>query len=115
MLSDRQPRLLEIAGLEVLQIINEPAAALAYDVRSDETEQVLVYDLGWHLVSVVEITGEVTEVLASHGNNQLGGDDFDRRLQLHLAEQFASSTALLSPMIQLPKPDSCELNRLRSP
>jgi len=40
----------EIAGLEVLQIINEPtAAALAYDVRSDETEQVLVYDLGWHL------------------------------------------------------------------
>lgn len=81
----------EIAGLEVLQIINEPtAAALAYDVRSDETEQVLVYDLGGGTfdVSVVEITGEVTEVLASHGNNQLGGDDFDRRLQLHLAEQF---------------------------
>lgn len=81
----------EIAGLEVLQIINEPtAAALAYDVRSDETEQVLVYDLGGGTfdVSVVEITGEVTEVLASHGNNQLGGDDFDRLLQLHLAEQF---------------------------
>jgi molecular chaperone DnaK len=81
----------EIAGLEVLQIINEPtAAALAYDVRSPETEQVLVYDLGGGTfdVSVVEITGEVTEVLASHGNNQLGGDDFDRRLQLHLAERF---------------------------
>ncbi len=81
----------EIAGLEVLQIINEPtAAALAYDVRSEESEQVLVYDLGGGTfdVSVVEITGEVTEVLASHGNNQLGGDDFDRRLQLHLAEQF---------------------------
>jgi molecular chaperone DnaK len=81
----------EIAGLEVLQIINEPtAAALTYDLRSDETEQVLVYDLGGGTfdVSVVEITGEVTEVLASHGNNQLGGDDFDRRLQLHLAERF---------------------------
>ncbi|NJR66263.1 MAG: Hsp70 family protein [Leptolyngbyaceae cyanobacterium CRU_2_3] len=81
----------EIAGLEVLQIINEPtAAALAYDVRSEETEQVLVYDLGGGTfdVSVVEITGEVTEVLSSHGNNQLGGDDFDRRLQLHLAERF---------------------------
>jgi molecular chaperone DnaK len=81
----------EIAGLEVLQIINEPtAAALTYDVRSDETERVLVYDLGGGTfdVSVVEITGEVTEVLSSHGNNRLGGDDFDRRLQLHLAEQF---------------------------
>lgn len=81
----------EIAGLEVLQIINEPtAAALAYDVRSEETEKVLVYDLGGGTfdVSVVEITGAVTEVLASHGNNRLGGDDFDRRLQIHLAERF---------------------------
>ena len=81
----------EIAGLEVLQIINEPtAAALAYDLRSDETERVLVYDLGGGTfdVSVVEITGDVTEVLASHGNNQLGGDDFDRRLQLHFKDLF---------------------------
>ncbi len=81
----------EIAGLEVLQIINEPtAAALTYDVRSEETERVLVYDLGGGTfdVSVVEITGEVTEVMASHGNNRLGGDDFDRRLELHLAERF---------------------------
>ncbi|NJM27113.1 MAG: Hsp70 family protein [Pseudanabaena sp. RU_4_16] len=81
----------EIAGFEVLQIINEPtAAALAYDVRSEETERVLVYDLGGGTfdVSVVEITGAVTEVMASHGNNRLGGDDFDRRLQLHLAELF---------------------------
>jgi molecular chaperone DnaK len=81
----------EIAGLEVLQIINEPtAAALAYDMRSEETERVVVYDLGGGTfdVSVVEITGEVTEVLASHGNNRLGGDDFDRLLQLHLAELF---------------------------
>lgn len=81
----------EIAGFEVLQIINEPtAAALAYDLRSEDTERVLVYDLGGGTfdVSVVEITGEVTEVLASHGNNRLGGDDFDRRLQLHLKELF---------------------------
>jgi len=81
----------EIAGFEVLQIINEPtAAALAYDVRSSETERVLVYDLGGGTfdVSIVEITGEVTEVLASHGNNHLGGDDFDRLLQLHLTELF---------------------------
>lgn len=81
----------EIAGFEVLQIINEPtAAALAYDVRSEDTERVLVYDLGGGTfdVSVVEITGDVTEVLASHGNNQLGGDDFDRRLQLHLKQLF---------------------------
>jgi molecular chaperone DnaK len=81
----------EVAGLEVLQIINEPtAAALTYDVRSEDTERVLVYDLGGGTfdVSVVEITGDVTEVLASHGNNRLGGDDFDRRLQLYLAEKF---------------------------
>ena len=81
----------EIAGLEVLQIINEPtAAALAYDLRSVDTERVLVYDLGGGTfdVSVVEITGDVTEVLASHGNNRLGGDDFDRLLQLHLASMF---------------------------
>ncbi|WP_341532210.1 Hsp70 family protein (plasmid) [Nostoc sp. UHCC 0302] len=81
----------EIAGFEVLQIINEPtAAALAYDLRSVDTERVVVYDLGGGTfdVSVVEITGEVTEVLASHGNNRLGGDDFDRLLQLHLADLF---------------------------
>lgn len=81
----------ELAGLEVLQIINEPtAAALTYEARSADSELVLVYDLGGGTfdVSVVEITGEVTEVLASHGNNRLGGDDFDRQLQLHLADRF---------------------------
>ncbi|NJL41127.1 MAG: Hsp70 family protein [Leptolyngbyaceae cyanobacterium SM1_4_3] len=90
----------EIAGLEVLQIINEPtAAALTYDVRSEETERVLVYDLGGGTfdVSVVEITGEVTEVLASHGNNQLGGDDFDRRLQLHLAAKYRQTHGMDVP------------------
>jgi molecular chaperone DnaK len=91
----------EIAGLEVLQIINEPtAAALTYDARSDDTERVLVYDLGGGTfdVSIVEMTGDVTEVLASHGNNQLGGDDFDRRLQLYLAERFQQAN-------QIPVPD----------
>lgn len=90
----------EIAGFEVLQIINEPtAAALAYDVRSEETERLLVYDLGGGTfdVSVVEITGAVTEVLSSHGNNRLGGDDFDRRLQLHLADMFRRTHGVSVP------------------
>ncbi len=84
----------DIAGLEVLQILNEPtAAALTYEWRSEETERVLVYDLGGGTfdVSIVEITGEVTEVLASHGNNRLGGDDFDRRIQQRLRELFLQS------------------------
>lgn len=81
----------EIAGLEVLQILNEPtAAALVFDNRSEDGETVLVYDLGGGTfdVSIVEITGDVTEVLASHGNNRLGGDDFDRQLQRHLMDKF---------------------------
>ncbi|MGB3294845.1 MAG: Hsp70 family protein, partial [Phormidesmis sp.] len=81
----------EIAGFEVLQILNEPtAAALVFDASTEETENVLVYDLGGGTfdVSIVEITGDVTEVLASHGNNRLGGDDFDRQLQRHLADLF---------------------------
>ena len=82
----------EIAGFEVLQILNEPtAAALVFGDRADETETVLVYDLGGGTfdVSIVEMTGDVTEVLASHGNNRLGGDDFDRQLQRHLADKFS--------------------------
>lgn len=82
----------EIAGLDVLQILNEPtAAALVFEVNSEETETVMVYDLGGGTfdVSIVEITGDVTEVLASHGNNRLGGDDFDRQLERHLADKFA--------------------------
>jgi molecular chaperone DnaK len=81
----------EIAGLEVLQILNEPtAAALVFDRRDEESQRLLVYDLGGGTfdVSIVEITGPVTEVLASHGNNRLGGDDFDRSLQRLLVERF---------------------------
>jgi molecular chaperone DnaK len=81
----------EIAGFEVLQVLNEPtAAALVFEASSEEAESVLVYDLGGGTfdVSIVEITGDITEVLASHGNNRLGGDDFDRQLQRHLADKF---------------------------
>ena len=73
----------EIAGLEVVRIINEPtAAALAYESRHQGARKALVYDLGGGTfdVSVVNLEGDVVEVLASHGNNQLGGGDFDRKL-----------------------------------
>ena len=73
----------EIAGLEVVRIINEPtAAALAYESRHDGARKALVYDLGGGTfdVSVVNLEGDVVEVLASHGNNHLGGDDFDRKI-----------------------------------
>ena len=79
----------QIAGLEVLRIINEPtAAALAYE-RPEGRRKALVYDLGGGTfdVSVVNLEGDVVEVLASHGNNHLGGDDFDQLLVNHaLAE-----------------------------
>ena len=73
----------EIAGLEVVRIINEPtAAALAYGLNRAEDQMVLVYDLGGGTfdVSVVELTAGVVEVRASHGDTHLGGDDFDLRL-----------------------------------
>jgi molecular chaperone DnaK (HSP70) len=84
----------EIAGLAVARIINEPtAAALAYESAHGGARKVLVYDLGGGTfdVSVVNLEGDVVEVLASHGNNRLGGDDFDQKLiELaldHLGEQ----------------------------
>jgi molecular chaperone DnaK len=90
----------EIAGLEVLQILNEPtAAALVFDERGDACQRLLVYDLGGGTfdVSIVEITGPVTEVLASHGNNRLGGDDVDRLLQRLLVERFEEANAVAVP------------------
>jgi molecular chaperone DnaK (HSP70) len=77
----------ELAGLDVVRIINEPtAAALAYEADHEGARTILVYDLGGGTfdVSVVRMAGEVTEVLASHGNNHLGGDDFDARLVEHV-------------------------------
>ena len=77
----------EIAGLEVARIINEPtAAALSYEANHQGHKKVLVYDLGGGTfdVSVVGIEDNVVEVLASHGNNHLGGDDFDAKIADHL-------------------------------
>lgn len=83
----------ELAGLEVVKIINEPtAAALAYGVESTEKKNILVYDLGGGTfdVSVVSLESQVVEVLASTGNNHLGGDDFDAKIiefiETHLKE-----------------------------
>jgi molecular chaperone DnaK len=80
-----------IAGLEVLRIINEPtAAALAYGLDKKSNETVLVYDLGGGTfdVSILDIGDGVVEVRATAGDTHLGGDDFDRRIVDHLADQF---------------------------
>lgn len=81
----------EIAGLEVVRIINEPtAAALAYGLDREEDQFLVVYDLGGGTfdVSVIEINSGVIEVRATHGNTQLGGDDFDAALVKYIAEDF---------------------------
>jgi len=81
----------EIAGLEVARIINEPtAAALSYEANHQGHKKVLVYDLGGGTfdVSVVSIEDNVVEVLASHGNNHLGGDDFDTKIVEHVVEHL---------------------------
>jgi molecular chaperone DnaK len=81
----------KIAGLEVLRIINEPtAAALAYGLDKREHETVLVFDLGGGTfdVSILDVGDGVVEVRSTAGDTHLGGDDFDRRLVDHLAEEF---------------------------
>lgn len=81
----------QIAGFEVLRIINEPtAAALAYGLDKKKEEKVLVYDLGGGTfdVSILEIGEGVIQVVATSGNNHLGGDDFDQRIVDWLAEEF---------------------------
>jgi molecular chaperone DnaK (HSP70) len=80
-----------LAGLEVVRILNEPtAASLAYGYGDGSRHTALIYDLGGGTfdVSVVTVEGDVTEVLASHGNNHLGGDDFDDLLTGVLVEEF---------------------------
>ncbi|MFH1511910.1 MAG: Hsp70 family protein, partial [Bacillota bacterium] len=80
-----------IAGMEVLRIINEPtAAALAYGLDKEGTQKILVYDLGGGTfdVSILEIGDGVFEVLATNGNNRLGGDDFDSRIIDWIADSF---------------------------
>ncbi len=86
-----------IAGLNVLRIINEPtAAALAYGLDHGAAQKVMVYDLGGGTfdVSVIEIGDDVIEVLATAGNNHLGGDDFDDALARHLMDAFRAQTGV---------------------
>ncbi|HDI11352.1 MAG TPA: molecular chaperone DnaK [Candidatus Acetothermia bacterium] len=87
----------KIAGLEVLRIINEPtAAALAYGLDKEKEQKILVYDLGGGTfdVSILEIGEGVFEVIATDGDTQLGGDDFDRRIMDWLLEEFRKDTGI---------------------
>ncbi len=86
-----------IAGLEVLRIINEPtAASLAYGLEKNETQKILVYDLGGGTfdVSILDIGDGVFEVLATNGNTRLGGDDFDQRIIDYVAAQFQKENGI---------------------
>ena len=87
----------EIAGFEVARIINEPtAAALVYEAAQHQRKRILVYDLGGGTfdVSVVRVEEGVVEVIASHGNNHLGGDDFDHKIVEHILEHLRLKQAL---------------------
>ncbi len=87
----------KIAGLEVKRIINEPtAAALAYGVDKEEAQKIMVYDLGGGTfdVSILDIDDGVIEVLATAGNNRLGGDDFDECVMKYLASEFKKTEGI---------------------
>jgi molecular chaperone DnaK len=86
-----------IAGLEVLRIINEPtAAALAYGIDKENDQKIMVYDLGGGTfdVSILEIGDGVFEVLATSGNNRLGGDDFDQKVIDFLVDEFKKENSI---------------------
>ena len=87
----------KIAGLEVLRIINEPtAAAIAYGLNEEKDQKIMVFDLGGGTfdVSLLEISDGVFEVLATAGNNKLGGDDFDQRIIDWMAEKFKKENGI---------------------
>ncbi|MBE6534562.1 MAG: molecular chaperone DnaK [Ruminococcaceae bacterium] len=87
----------KIAGLEVLRIINEPtAAALAYGMDKENDQKIMVFDLGGGTfdVSLLEISDGVFEVLATAGNNRLGGDDFDQRVIDWMADRFKAENGV---------------------
>ena len=87
----------KIAGLDVKRIINEPtAAALAYGVDKEQTQKIMVYDLGGGTfdVSILEIDDGVIEVLATAGNNRLGGDDFDKCVMDWMAAEFKKAEGI---------------------
>ncbi|MBQ4282374.1 MAG: molecular chaperone DnaK [Lachnospira sp.] len=99
-----------IAGLNVLRIINEPtSAALAYGLDNGKSQRILVYDLGGGTfdVSVIEIEDNLIEVLATSGDNHLGGDDFDDRLTEYVVEAYKSAEG-----VDLSK-DSSAIQRVR--
>jgi len=86
-----------IAGLEVKRIINEPtAAALAYGIDKEDDQKVMVYDLGGGTfdVSIIEMGDGVQEVLATAGNNRLGGDDFDQRIINWMVDEYKKSNGV---------------------
>ncbi len=87
----------KIAGLDVKRIINEPtAAALAYGLDNEKEQRIMVYDLGGGTfdVSIIEIGDGVIEVLATSGNNHLGGDDFDQRIIDYLVKEFKAKEGI---------------------
>ncbi|MBS4900731.1 MAG: molecular chaperone DnaK, partial [Clostridiales bacterium] len=100
----------KIAGLDVKRIINEPtAAALAYGLDNESEQKIMVYDLGGGTfdVSIIDIGDGVIEVLATSGNNHLGGDDFDKKLMDYMIEDFKNKEG-----IDLAK-DSMALQRIK--
>ena len=87
----------KIAGLDVKRIINEPtAAALAYGLDNEKEQKIMVYDLGGGTfdVSIIDIGDGVIEVLATSGNNHLGGDDFDQRVMDYLVAEFKTANGI---------------------
>ena len=89
--------MVSIAGLEVLRIINEPtAAALAYGLDKENEQKIMVFDLGGGTfdVSILEIGDGVFEVLATNGNNRLGGDDFDKKVMDYILGEFRKETGI---------------------
>ena len=87
----------KIAGLDVKRIINEPtAAALAYSIDKENDQKVMVYDLGGGTfdVSIIEMGDGVQEVLATAGNNRLGGDDFDKRIMDYIVDDFKKQNGI---------------------
>lgn len=89
----------KIAGLDVERIINEPtAAALAFGLdKLDQEQKVLVYDLGGGTfdVSILDLADGTFEVLATAGNNKLGGDDFDKKIMDYIVDEFKKKTELI--------------------
>jgi len=87
----------KIAGLEVKRIINEPtAAALSYGIDKENAQKIMVYDLGGGTfdVSIIEMSDGVQEVLATAGNNRLGGDDFDKRVMDWIISEFRKTSGI---------------------